>query len=295
VIFTQGTARVERSAELFVDGPAPVATNTASAAATAPDSEADEMPSNIPVAAKPGDAAKIPTALQNSVLEGARARALAYSASLPNFSCIEITRRSALKAGAQEWKSQDTMSEVVRYLDGKEDRQLIEVNGARTDADRSSLAGALSNGEFGNLLKAVFGEKPQASFTWTQTAFIDGVRCEVFAFHVDRKHSQFLLSTKDGHWSIAAAYGGTVYVDAATFNIRRLMVEALDIAKDFPIRGSRFTFEYGYVRVGDADYLLPVSGVVEVAEGRKSRVKNEVQFRDYHRLGSQSSVKYQGQ
>jgi VWFA-related protein len=293
VVFSHAGVRTERSADFVLPG-APLA-------ATGPEvtsgTEDDELPSTTTaiMPAKRADGIKLPEGEQKAVLEGARTRALAYSASLPNFTCMEITRRSALKSGSREWKPQDTMSEVLRYLDGKEERKLIEVNGVRTDADRSSLEGALTSGEFGHLLKAVFGEKPQANFTWTETAFVDGARCEVFGYRVERKHSQFLLSTKDGHWSAAVAYSGTVYVDAATFNIRRLTVEAADIAKDFPIRASRFTFEYGYVRVGDADYLLPVSGVVEMAEGKKSRVRNEVQFRDYHRLGSQSSVKYSGQ
>jgi VWFA-related protein len=282
-IFSQGAARMERSVEFVVPGEPAVV-----------DPAVPEPPGTVPAvsAAKVGDVVKLPDERQATVLAGARSRALAYSTSLPNFTCIETTRRSQLKSGTEEWKAQDTISEVVRYIAGKEERKLLEVNSARTDADRSSLPGAFSNGEFGNLLKAVFGDKPQATFSWTETAFLDGVRCEVFAYHVDRKHSQYLLSTKDGHFSIAVAYGGAVYVDAATFNARRVSVEAAEIPVDFPIRASRFTFDYGYMRVGDADYLLPMNGVVELQEGRKTRERNEIQFRDYHRLGSESTVEY---
>jgi hypothetical protein len=229
---------------------------------------------------------------QATILAGGRERALAYSNSLPNISCIETTRRFALKSGANEWKPQDTLSELVRYLDGMEDRRLLEVNGAPLAGDRSSLAGTFSSGEFGHLLKVVFGDKAHATFTWKETAFLDGVRCQVYTCKVDRAHSGYRLATKGGQQGINVAYIGTVYITASTFNIRRVSIEAIEIPSDFPVRASSVTVDYAHVRVGDSDYLLPVSGAVELQQGRKSRVRNEVRFRDYHRLGSQTTIRY---
>jgi hypothetical protein len=228
------------------------------------------------------------------MLAGARQRALAYSQSLPNFTCIESTQRSVARPGTQEWKLKDTLSELVRYVDGQEDRRLIEINGAAATGDRSSLQGTLSSGEFGHLLKVVFGERAHATFTWKETAFLDGVRCEVFASQVDRKHSGYSIATNGGQWGIDVAYVASVYIDAATFNIRRVKLEAIDIPPEFPIRASSFSVDYAYVRAGDADFLLPTSGAVELQQSRRVLVRNEVQFRDYHRLGSQTSIRYQG-
>jgi len=212
------------------------------------------------------------------MLAGARQRALAYSQSLPNFTCIESTQRSVARPGTQEWKLKDTLSELVRYVDGQEDRRLIEINGAAATGDRSSLQGTLSSGEFGHLLKVVFGERAHATFTWKETAFLDGVRCEVFASQVDRKHSGYSIATNGGQWGIDVAYVASVYIDAATFNIRRVKLEAIDIPPEFPIRASSFSVDYAYVRAGDADSCFPLPGV-ELQQSRRVLVRNEVQFR----------------
>jgi VWFA-related protein len=288
--FTQGGAPIQREVDFLVPGePKPIA--PAESATAKP-----EAPAPVAVAAvRPGAAVSRPSEKdQASMLAGARQRALAYSQSLPNFTCIESTQRSVARPGTQDWKPKDTLSELVRYVDGQEDRKLIEINGAPTTGDRSSLQGTLSSGEFGHLLKVVFGERAHATFTWKETAFLDGVRCEVFTSQVDRKHSGYSIATNGGQWGIDVAYIASVYIDAATFNIRRVKLEAIDIPPEFPIRASSFSVDYAYVRAGDADFLLPTSGAVELQQSRRVLVRNEVQFRDYHRLGSQTSIRYQG-
>ncbi len=288
--FTQGAAPIQREVDFLVPGePKPIV--PAENAAAKP-----EAPAAVPVAAlRPGAAVAKPSEKdQAAMLSGARQRALAYSQSLPNFTCIETTQRSVARPGTQDWKPKDTLSELVRYVDGQEDRKLIEVNGTPTTGDRSSLQGTLSSGEFGHLLKVVFGERANATFTWKETAFLDGVRCEVFTSQVDRKHSGYSIATNNGQWGIDVAYVASVYIDAATFNIRRVKLEAIDIPPEFPIRASTFSVDYAYVRAGDADFLLPTSGAIELQQSRRVLVRNEVQFRDYHRLGSQTSIRYHG-
>jgi VWFA-related protein len=287
VNFAQGAVRIQREAAFVVAGERPAALSLS-----------DTMPPPPPVVPQPmalplAEAAARPSEKdQAAMLAGARERALAYSRSLPSFTCIETTRRYALKGDAQEWKPQDTLSERVQYQEGREERSLIEVNGAPAAGDRSSLPGTSFRGEFGHLLKVVFGAKTQAEFIWKETVFLDGVRCQVFSYTADRTHSAYELSTRSGLYSINVAYIGTVYIDAATFNIRRVSLDAIDIPGNFPVRSSTLTVDYAYVRVGDADYLLPVSGAMELQEGRKGRVRNEVRFADYHRFGSQIILGY---
>ena len=286
VTLAQGAARVQREAAFVVAGERPTRLSLSDTMLPPPPVVAQPMAvPRAAAAARPSDEE------QAAILAGARARAMAYSKSLPNFTCIETTRRYALKGGAQEWKPQDTLSELVRYLEGQEERNLVEVNGAPAAGDRSSLAGTSFSGEFGHLLKVVFGDKTQAKFTWKETVFLDGVRCQVFSYTADRPHSAYVLSTTGG-LSIKVPYVGTVYIDAATFNTRRVVLDAIEIPADFPVRASALTIDYGYVRAGDADFLLPVSGLVEQQEGRKARIRNEVRFADYHRLGSQTNIRY---
>jgi VWFA-related protein len=231
---------------------------------------------------------------QSRILAGARERALGYAASLPSFTCHENTRRESSKAsktGPTNWNVFDAFTELVRFVDGKEERRLVEWNGQKVDQDRSSLPGMMMHGEFGHLLTAVFDPRAQAELVWKESVFVGAERYEVFSYKVDRAHSFYKLRGKDSHYAINTAYVGEVFLDAQTFDVRRVVLTAADIPKECPIRASSLALDYDRVSIGQSDHLVPVNGVIEVLEGRMFE-KNTVQFRDYRRFGSETTIKF---
>jgi hypothetical protein len=50
--------------------------------------------------------------------------------------------------------------------------------------------------------------------------------------------------------------------------------------------------EYGMVRIGDVDHLLPLRSVLQVRQG-KHLVRNETIFREYRKFQAASEIKYQ--
>ncbi len=225
------------------------------------------------------------------ILDAGRQRAIDYKNALPNFSCTLITRRSIDKTGNSAWKQRDTVTQLLRYVDGREDYKIIDQNGARPGIGADSTSdGVWSSGEFGEFLDSVFSPKAQAQFEWQGKADVDGVQTDAFKYHISRRHSLYSLRGKN--WSAAVAYHGFVYIDPNTMAVRRVSIEAEDIPRNFPIRESALTVDYIDFSIGGEQYLLPASATLYVREGKRHLAKNEKQFRDYRRYAGQSTIKF---
>ena len=73
------------------------------------------------------------------LIEGARQRALAWATSLVNFSCFEITRHSIGSEDPGDWKLKDTLVEQMRFVDQKESRTTIFLDGVRSNIGPDQL------------------------------------------------------------------------------------------------------------------------------------------------------------
>jgi hypothetical protein len=52
--------------------------------------------------------------------------------------------------------------------------------------------------------------------------------------------------------------------------------------------------DYDYIAIDRHDYLMPVRGTVGMREGKREAVLNEMEFRNYRRFGSRTSIRYGG-
>jgi hypothetical protein len=93
---------------------------------------------------------------QARLLEQAREAALRYSDSLPDFLCTEVVRRTQDAHGNGRWRDLDTLTVKLSYFGHREDYKLMEVDGKPTLLEYELVAGAVSTGEFGTRLYAVF-------------------------------------------------------------------------------------------------------------------------------------------
>src|ERR1035437_8723584 len=103
---------------------------------------------------------------QATLLEKAREEAIRYSASLPDFLCTEVVRRTVDPLGNGRWRSMDKLTVKLSYFDHKEDYKLMEINGKPTLMEYLSAGGTLSTGEFGPRLSLVFVWRSQGDFGW---------------------------------------------------------------------------------------------------------------------------------
>ncbi len=298
VRISQSGQSVERSLGLTIAGPdggmarlaagplRPGLNENAADPGAAPDVTAELAPIMVtPMSA--GSIAPAPGEVKR-VLEGGRKRALGYTATLPNFLCVEVTNRSVDSSGTSKWKHKDRFSEVLSYHDHAETRHMIEVNGERTRRDSAELKGAISNGEFGGVLNAIFEPSAHAEFHWKGSGMAAGNAVHLFEYKVAAKDSSYGL--RDVNYQINAAFHGVVSIDAATLGVRQVTLVADDLPRDFAIRASAIGVDYEYLAINGHDYLLPTHAAVSLRRGRHEAILNEMQFRDYRRFGTRSRV-----
>ena len=117
---------------------------------------------------------------------------------------------------------------------------------------------------------------------------------------IDRECKQMGMAVVCGHtaryenchsFRITAGFHGLVYIDRATYGVRRLTLEADGIPRDFPTRSVGITVDYDYVEIGGHDYLMPATGAMLVTRGKGVEL-NEMEFQNYRKYGADSSIKF---
>jgi VWFA-related protein len=219
------------------------------------------------------------------IIADARVRALHYIDSLPNFMCVETTKRSFDPTGTGRWKLRDTITELLRYYDKAESRTMIEVNGKSDSTDREAMKGAFSAGELGGVFKAVFLDSAKTEFTWKEVDSLGTGTVQVFSYKVAKANSQFsVVGLND--LQVMVGFHGLVFIDSSTKDVRRITLEADDLPKDFPTHQTSIAVDYDYVQINTHDYMMPISAELRLQQGRHESVRNSIDFQSYRRFGS---------
>jgi hypothetical protein len=116
-----------------------------------------------------------------------------------------------------------------------------------------------------------------------------GVLCDVFEIEVPREKSHFAF-TFNARREVARVTG-RIFVNPETHLVRRITLQGSDLPKDFGLQSPTLSLEFGKVRIGDSDYLLPLHSVLQAREG-KTVVRNETQFRDYKKFDAASNIRF---
>jgi VWFA-related protein len=225
----------------------------------------------------------------HDIVESARQRALAWSETLPNFFCVEITDHSVDPSGHGDWHHKDNVVQLMRYVDHKESRTTVELNGQPSSVEPDQLDFAHSVGEFGGMFQLVFDPSAKTKFTWKESDVLDGQPVQVFAFQVALANSNFDLTGLNNRQH-AVGFHGLVYLDMATRSVRRITIDADDIPEILQVRASSMSVDYSWISINKHDYLLPIRGAVSLREGKHQAILNEFEFRNYRRFGSQIRI-----
>jgi len=84
---------------------------------------------------------------QKKVLAAITENAIHYSEGLPNFICMQVTRRYVAQSGSDNFRLTDTIAERLSYNEHHEDYKVISVNGTPVaNRKHEQLGGAMSSG-----------------------------------------------------------------------------------------------------------------------------------------------------
>ena len=227
----------------------------------------------------------------SELLSGIRRQMTENLASLPNYTCRETIERSAAPAGAKKFVLIDRLRLEVAYVGG---RELYAWPGAETfeDTPIEQMVGAgaaIGSGGFAMHARAVFTTNaPQ--FSWAGEQDLDGRKVIRFDFQVARDKSRYAIQT--GPKPVIVAYDGYVDADAETLQPLTLHINAIDLPSTLNLRSASETVRYGRHRIGESEFLLPVSSELSMIEATGRDNRNLTHFEACKEYTGESTVKY---
>jgi hypothetical protein len=228
---------------------------------------------------------------QRKILAEATEYAFNHERNLPNFLCIQTTRRFHDFSGREEWRPLDIVVERLTYFEHREDYKVMEINGLPSSIPHDKLGGASSSGEFGSVMKGIFAPETGTDFAWQTSFTLRGRKMQVYAYHVQAAKSDYHVVVPEQSKDLVTAYHGLIFIDDRKHFINRITLHADGIPPAFPIQDISLMLDYEYTRIGDGTYLLPLNFELRSREGNLL-VKNDVDYDGYRKFTADSSVSF---
>jgi hypothetical protein len=223
---------------------------------------------------------------QNTILDRVRAYATNYTASLPNFVCIQKTNRMTAGAKGKPWQPIDEITQKLNFVSGRESYELVSRDLSRKGI-RTPLS-VISRGEFGSLMRMVL-VKDSANFGWLGWDQIQNQKVVLFAYRVPLKESSLRI---EGNGVVAmVSFHGLISASPESGAVYRITAEAEDIPREMAFERMGSDIEYGYVVINGESYLLPLKTILSSAAGA-TLFRNQSGFLDYKKFGSQSTITF---
>lgn len=230
---------------------------------------------------------------QGKILEEVRQYVMNYTKSLPNFICVQVTRRYVDASGkGTAFHNDDTITAKLTYDGQREDYEVILKNNQPVqNVKMEQLGGTTSQGEFGTMMKDVFEPESRARFGWDHWGTLRGRRTYVFTYDIEQPYSRYRIEEKDTKQSIVPAYRGLVYVDKDTVTVTKITLDPYNIPADFPIKDVHVSLDYEFQKIADGDYMLPLKAELTSRVDRYA-TKNDIEFRLYRKFETGSTIKF---
>lgn len=230
---------------------------------------------------------------QAKIIDQVREYVANYTKSLPNFICLQVTRRDVDRAGTgSSWYHLDTITTKLSYNGQREDYEVIMKNDQPvTNVKMEQLGGTVSAGEFGTMMSEIFDPQSQAQFSWDHWATLRGRRTYVFAYDIAQEYSRYHIKEVETNQEIVPAYRGLVYVDRDTNMVTKITLNPYNIPASFPIHEAHESLDYDFQTIGDMPYMLPLKAVLTSKLSRFS-TRNDIEFRLYRKFETGSTIKF---
>jgi hypothetical protein len=244
-------------------------------------------PASAPPSAAPAvEAADTP---EDPVVVKAREFTQAYTESLPNYIVQQFTTRYWTETSKPDWKALDILSAEVVYDKGKESYRNVKINGKLIKKPLEEAPGSISYGEFGTTLVDLFSMATNASFTRRGSSSVSRVPAMRYDFVVEQPSSHWL--TRYSSHSIKPAYKGSVWIQKDTGQALRIEMQARNIPEAFPLDAIEWVVEYGSVRIGTSEYIVPVHAEnMACLRGTSQCTRNATDFRNYRRFTGEAQI-----
>jgi len=206
----------------------------------------------------------------------------------PNYTCTETVERSQQVVGSHV-RIEDTLRLEVALVDGTE---MFAWPGSKQFEDRE-VDKLISTGMFGNGNFAIYA---RILFLTNVPVFEDRGEAELggrpawrYDFRVSRLSSGQRLRVNQRE--AVVGFHGSFYVDPNTLEVRRLAVVAEDIPAELELTAAETRVDYGRLRIGDDEFLLPVESELMMATPN-SVGRNWIRFSSCRRFTGESTLSF---
>lgn len=226
-----------------------------------------------------------------------REAALNYADRLQDFICTQLTTRTVDQSGSgKHWKLLETQELELGYIAHKEHYRLLKVNGKTTDLEKRVKKGYFTpGGEFGTSLRLIFDPRAAAEFEWDREESSAGKRSCVFRYRVPQATSTKVMRADAD--VVKLGHHGFVTADCDTGMVTRIQIktEPASVTRNGEAMaiGTELDVRYGLTTIASREFLLPRQAV-EIAPFGKTLTKAEIQFQQYRKYDSSSSISFDG-
>jgi len=248
-----------------------------------------------------------PTAL----LAKARDRVVARAERLPNYVCVQTVDRQYFKylqrVKRLQWPGQQpappSCAEIAAF-DKENPRDLVPQStdrlrldlkvsgeteigtwaGASQFGSRSVFdligGGTYETGTLGTFLADIF---ENGAFRYMDEETAGGIKLTAYRYRVPLQSSHYQFRTGSG-WA-PTAFSGVVWIDSDSLDIRRLTMDANEMAPETGGCEATTTVEYQAVKVGAAEFMLPVRSSMRMVRVDGTETRTAAVYsgcREYH-------------
>jgi hypothetical protein len=226
------------------------------------------------------------------VIAKARDIAFSYSETLPDYVVKQVTNRYSTIPDPQKgfvWQALDVVTSDLVYENRHERHTQTTVNGKPTRYVEHT--GSWSEGEFANMLLAVFSRSTHTEFRDPKSVIIRDRPAWRYEYSVAEENSTWTLQA--GGQETKPACVGSVWIDKATYRVLRIEMAARGLANDFPLDTAESSVDYGFITIAGQQVLLPV-GADSLSCTRNSTdcTRDRTEYTGYRKFDADSSVTF---
>jgi len=212
--------------------------------------------------------------------------ALSLTERMPNFICNQEASRFHGKNAVPF----DQITALVRYEDGKESFEEIQLNGKPAPDATTQTPGLWSTGQFGSNLRSIFDPWNQPLFTFDKEGTLEDRQAWIFRYRIAKQNDPlWRLHGENG--VLAPPYQGELWVDQATGNLLRFTSVATDIPHSFSMASAELRIDYSKVPFADgSSFVLPEDFTLTTAVRGEEATRNVVQFRSCHKFRAKAQM-----
>lgn len=223
------------------------------------------------------------------VIEKARQVAFDWVDSLPNFLCQQITYRFQSDTKPADFKMKDRVTAELAHEGAKDEFRNLEINGKKLKKGSPEESGTWSVGEFGSMAADVLNPASGTKFEKRGSETVGSRMAKWYDYTVEQANSHWKV-TFEGQ-TIYPAYKGSIWVDEETHRVLRLEMQGRLLPADYPMDKVEMMVEYGKVKIGQREHLMPVkSGSLGCKRGTLICVNNQTEYRNYRQFASESTI-----